>query len=69
MVPSHHPSDDLLIAYAAGAQEDPVALAVATHLALCPRCRKEVSRLEELGGVFLESQEPMCLGEGSVELG
>jgi putative transcriptional regulator len=67
MMPTHHPGDDLLIAYAAGSQEEPVALVVATHLALCPRCRKEVARLEELGGVLLEAQEPEALGEDSLK--
>ena len=30
MTPQHHPGDDLLIAYAAGSQDEPVALVVAT---------------------------------------
>ncbi len=67
MMPHHHPADDLLIAYAAGSQEEPLALVVATHLALCARCRSEVERLEELGGVLLDEQEPEALGEASLE--
>jgi putative transcriptional regulator len=67
MTPQHHPGDDLLIAYAAGSQDEPVALVVATHLALCPRCRKEVERLEALGGVLLEEQEAEPLAEKSLE--
>jgi len=67
MTPTHHPGDDLLIAYAAGSQEEPVALVVATHLALCPRCRGEVARLEELGGALLEEQPVEALGEDSVD--
>jgi putative transcriptional regulator len=66
MKPSHHPGDDLLIGYAAGSQAEPLALVVATHLAFCPRCRQQVARLEELGGVLLEAQEPEALGEGSL---
>ena len=66
MMPTHHPGDDLLIGYAAGSLEEPVALVVATHLALCPRCRKEVERLEALGGVLLEEQEALSLGESSL---
>lgn len=67
MTPQHHPGDDLLIAYAAGSQDEPVALVVATHLAFCPRCRKEVERLEALGGVLLEEQEAEPLAEKSLE--
>ena len=67
MMPQHHPGDDLLIAYAAGSQAEPVALVVATHLALCPRCRMEVERLEALGGVLLEDEEAEALPEDSLE--
>lgn len=67
MMPQHHPADDLLIAYATGSQEEPPALVVATHLALCPRCRTEVERLEELGGILLDEQEPEALGDQSLE--
>ena len=67
MMPTHHPGDDLLIAYAAGSQEEPVALIVATHLALCPRCRDEVAHLEELGGALLEEQPAEALRNDSLE--
>jgi putative transcriptional regulator len=56
-----------LIAYAAGSQDEPVALVVATHLALCPRCREEIARLEDLGGVLLEEEQAEALDEASVE--
>ena len=65
MKPHHHPGDDLLIAYAAGSQEEPVSLIVATHLALCPRCRHEVARLEELGGIFLENSPSEMLADST----
>jgi putative transcriptional regulator len=67
MIPQHHPGDDLLIGYATGSQEEPVALVVATHLALCPRCRKEVACLEALGGALLEGQETEALRPDSLE--
>jgi putative transcriptional regulator len=57
-VVQHHVPDDLLLAYAAGAQAEPVALVVATHLALCPRCRVEVERLEQAGGALLDDLGP-----------
>ncbi len=67
MMPHHHPADDLLIAYAAGSQDEPLSLVIATHLALCPRCRTEVERLEELGGVLLDEQRPESLGDDTLE--
>ena len=67
MTPTHHPGDDHLISYAAGALEEPVALVVATHLALCPRCRKDVERLEAVGGALLEEQEAVAVEKTALE--
>lgn len=66
-MPSYHPGEDLLIDYAAGTLEEPIALLVATHLALCPACRHDVDRLDEVGGALLESMEPASVGEHSLE--
>jgi putative transcriptional regulator len=65
--PSHHPSDERLLAYAAGALPEPPALLIASHLALCPRCRHAVAELEALGGALLETLPPAALAEGSLE--
>ncbi len=67
MMPHHHAGDDLLIAYATGTLDEPVALVVATHLALCPLCRNEVVRLEELGGVLFDEQPDEALNESSFD--
>ena len=67
MNPKHHPGDDLLMSYAAGSMDEPLALVIATHLALCPRCRAEVKRLEALGGVMLEQQDAAPLDEGGID--
>ncbi|HZH26147.1 MAG TPA: ChrR family anti-sigma-E factor [Azospirillaceae bacterium] len=58
----HHPPDELLLDYAAGNQDEAVALVVATHLALCPACRTRVADYEALGGVLLEDLEPVAVG-------
>lgn len=57
-MPRHHPSNDILMAYAAGSLPQPFALAVATHLALCPACRVDVRHHEDLGGVLLDDLVP-----------
>ncbi len=49
-----HPGEELLLGYASGDLAEPLALVVATHLALCPKCRGAVDDLEALGGVLLE---------------
>ena len=36
----HHLTDDLLLAYAAGSLNEGWSLAIATHLSLCPDCRR-----------------------------
>ena len=47
---THHISDALLLEYAAGTLEEGWSLAVATHLALCPDCRKRLALMEAAGG-------------------
>lgn len=54
----HHVSDELLLSYAAGTLEEGWRLAVATHLALCPDCRKRLSLMEDAGGQLLEEIAP-----------
>ncbi|MEK0085976.1 ChrR family anti-sigma-E factor [Benzoatithermus flavus] len=65
---SGHPSvDELLMAHAAGRLPEPVALAVATHLALCPAARSRYAAYEALGGMFLETLPPATLAEDAWE--
>ena len=35
----HHPGEELLLAYAAGASDEALSLIVATHMAYCATCR------------------------------
>lgn len=65
-MPTHHPSQPLLMDYAAGAAREPVAVLVATHLALCPACRAEIARLEALGGALLEEVPPEPLSDAAL---
>ena len=57
-LPSHHPGDALLIDYAGGALSEGAALAVATHLAFCPGCRRTAVEMEAVGGALLDGLEP-----------
>ena len=50
----HHPGDELLLDYASGSLGEAWSLAVATHLALCPACRKTVAAFEAVGGDLLD---------------
>ncbi|WP_018431228.1 ChrR family anti-sigma-E factor [Hoeflea sp. 108] len=51
----HHISDDLLLSYAAGSLAEGWSIAVATHLALCPSCRRRLTVAEGIGGDLLET--------------
>ena len=55
MTIKHHISDELLLDYAAGGLEESWSVAVATHLALCPGCRRRLSAMEAAGGVMIEA--------------
>ena len=67
MMPHHHPTEDLLIAYAAGSLAEPVSLVVATHLAFCADCRFDVSHLEAVGGLLLEEVGPEPVAPATLE--
>jgi putative transcriptional regulator len=57
--------DELLMAHAAGRLPEPLALVVATHLALSPAARERYGRFEALGGVFLDETQPTALAADS----
>ena len=56
--PRHHPPETLLLEYATGALHEAQALAVATHLAYCPACRRQARLLDELGGALIDTLPP-----------
>src|SRR5512146_1415316 len=61
MTITHHPPDELLLEYAAGASDEAAALVLATHLALCPLCRRTVAEAEAVGGSLLEDSSEFSL--------
>ena len=64
--PVHHPSEARLLDYASGALPEPMTLLIATHLALCPACRRTVAELETVGGALLESLPPEPVADDSL---
>lgn len=54
MTISHHLSDAFLLDYAAGNLSEGWSLAVASHLALCPACRRRLDAMEGAAGALLE---------------
>ena len=66
-VVNHHPSDDVLMAYAAGNLDEATSLLIATHLTLCPECRHAVELAESLGGELLEEVEASPLQANAID--
>ncbi len=66
MTAEHHPSDVMLLAFAAGALDEAQRLAVALHVSGCARCRAFVDAMEHVGGIMLESLPPTPLAEASL---
>jgi putative transcriptional regulator len=56
----HHPLPEHLFDYATGSLAEEPAVAIASHNSLCVSCRREVARLEALGGVLTMTIEPEC---------
>lgn len=54
----HHVNEDLLVAYAAGTLSEGWSLAVATHLAMCPQCRRQLDVAEAAGGALMAELAP-----------
>ncbi|GLQ05940.1 ChrR family anti-sigma-E factor [Sneathiella chinensis] len=59
----HHIADDTLMAYVGGTLAPSLSVAVATHLAICPRCRDSVAMMEEVASLYLEETEPLSHSE------
>lgn len=66
-LPRHHPGESLLLDYASGLLAEPVALAVATHLAYCPACRHAVAEMEAVGGALFDGLEPEPVDPGCLD--
>ncbi len=53
MSPQHHPTDDILSVYAAGALERGFGLVVGAHVEVCEQCRGRVRAFEAASGAAL----------------
>jgi len=63
----HHISDDLLMAYAAGALPEAFALVLATHVSMCDDCRAALAGFEAVGGAMLDASDQIEMDEGSLD--
>jgi len=63
----HHPSEDILSAYASGALEKGAALVVACHIDRCCDCRRNRAFWDGVGGTLLDNASPLALSEGALD--
>lgn len=63
---THHLTEPVLTAYAAGTLPEAFSLVVASHISLCDDCRAELAALETVGGAVLESTTA-DMGAGSLD--
>lgn len=55
----HHPSSEQLTAFAAASLPLSQGLAISSHLEYCAECRRDLERLERLGGELFEALKPL----------
>jgi putative transcriptional regulator len=67
MTARHHPSDETLMAHAAGTLPAGPRLIVAIHLDGCRHCRDAVAGFEAVGGALLEAAEPAAMTAGAFD--
>lgn len=67
MNPSRNPSEERLLAYAAGVLSPPEAVVVAAHLALRPANEAWVRRLQAVGGEFLDDAAPALMSDDALD--
>jgi putative transcriptional regulator len=63
----HHPGEEMLAAYAAGALDLGQHVAVATHLTSCAHCHDWARSLERVGGALLAEAAPTALSDGALD--
>ncbi|MGZ3273822.1 MAG: cupin domain-containing protein [Caulobacteraceae bacterium] len=62
-----HPSHESLADYASGALKTGARLVLGIHLGACPACRREVERLESVGGALMAEAQAADLAPGALD--
>jgi putative transcriptional regulator len=63
----HHPTDEMLAAFAAGILDHGQHIAVATHLVVCRQCRDFVGSMEQVGGAVLTKLPPAAMSNRALD--
>ena len=62
----HHPNEITLTEFASGSLDEARSLVVASHIEMCPACRRFVSALGSVGGRMLEQSEPVAMSGDAI---
>jgi putative transcriptional regulator len=62
----HHPTEATLMAYSAGGLPEVFSIVVATHIAQCEACQRDVALLDSMGGALMEQIEPATVEEDAL---
>jgi putative transcriptional regulator len=57
----HHPDVATLMSCAAGSQPEAIAAVVASHLAMCPSCAREVGKMTRIGAALFDDLAPAAM--------
>ncbi|MCB1519673.1 MAG: ChrR family anti-sigma-E factor [Hyphomicrobiaceae bacterium] len=66
---THHPDEATLMSFAAGSLAEPLAAIVATHMSLCPSCRRDVAMLDMLGSCLVDTLDATPLEKPAPDAG
>ncbi|SFZ81178.1 anti-ECFsigma factor, ChrR [Devosia enhydra] len=67
MTVAFHPDIATLMAFSAGTLDEPFAVVVSTHLAMCEACRHNLKRTDLIGGALLHAEPTAELSPGSLD--
>ncbi|MFT6266020.1 MAG: putative transcriptional regulator [Oleiphilaceae bacterium] len=62
----YHPSDELLMSFAAGQLPNALGIMTACHLQKCQQCSTKVGMYEELGAELIDSTQAISMGNNSL---
>ncbi|WP_421760208.1 ChrR family anti-sigma-E factor [Devosia sp.] len=67
MTIAFHPDIATLMAFSAGSLEEPYAVVVSTHIAMCEACREQVKRTDLIGGALLAAEPKAAMSDGALD--
>jgi putative transcriptional regulator len=62
-----HPDITTLMAFSAGTLDEPFAVVISTHLAMCEACRDNLKRTDLIGGAVLAGEPGTAMSEGALD--